>query len=203
MLELIEKGGFMMYPIIFSSMIVFAVAVERFIVFSRIKLLEKSKLKDMYDLLEKGKVGDVTEMLNAEKTPLSGYFRAIVTEKTEERCEKAAHITGEDIIFQLNRRLSVLAVLGSLVPLMGLLGTVIGMIKVFSRVAAAGDMSDISILAGGIWEALVTTAAGMAVAIPTLLIFHYLERRIEKTAHRMQHKGEKIIEIMREQGSIS
>lgn len=203
MFELIEKGGIMMYPIMFTSMIVFAVAIERFIVFSKIKLLEKSKLKNMYDLLEEGKVKDVKEMLEAEKTPLSGYFMAIVSERSEDRCEKAAHLAGEEIIFQLNRRLSVLSVLGSLVPLMGLLGTVVGMIKVFSRVAAAGDMSDISILAGGIWEALVTTAAGMAVAIPTLLIYHYLERRIEKIAHRMQHKGEKIIEIMREHGSIS
>ncbi|MFO7735321.1 MAG: MotA/TolQ/ExbB proton channel family protein, partial [bacterium] len=115
----------------------------------------------------------------------------------ENDSERAASNAGADIIFFMNRRLTVLSVLGSLLPLMGLLGTVIGMIKVFSRVAAAGDLTDIGILAGGIWEALITTAAGMSVAIPTLMIYHFLERRIEKTSHRMRQEGERIIEMMR------
>ena len=86
--------------------------------------------------------------------------------------------------------------LGSVTPLMGLLGTVIGMIKVFSRVAAAGEMSDISILAGGIWEALLTTAAGLAVAIPILFAHNYLERKLDKISHLMMQNAQKMIAAM-------
>lgn len=203
MIELIEKGGIMMYPIIFSSIIALAVILERMITFSQITLLEKEKLKEMYTLLEKGRTADVKNMLNAEKTPLKDFFLAIVSGKSELACEKDAATCGEDILFSLNRRLAVLSVLGSLVPLMGLLGTVIGMIKVFSNVATAGDISDISVLAGGIWEALITTAAGMAAAIPMLLSYHYLDGRIDKISHRMQQKGEKMLKIMRDRGIVS
>jgi biopolymer transport protein ExbB len=80
---------------------------------------------------------------------------------------------------------------------MGLLGTVVGMIRVFSNVAAVGDVSDISVLAGGIWEALLTTAAGMAVAIPILLVYHWLSGKIDKVAFEMAHHGEEFIAAMR------
>jgi len=91
----------------------------------------------------------------------------------------------------------MLSIAASVLPLMGLLGTVLGMIKVFSRVAQAGDAADISVLAGGIWEALLTTAAGMAIAIPVMLFYHFFKRSIEKIAHSMSQNGDKIIASFR------
>jgi biopolymer transport protein ExbB len=200
MFNFIEKGGLMMYPIMFSSILAFAIFVERLIVLSSIKMLKKESLKEIFDKLEFEGISACKETVGSKKGAIKSFILSVLNENNEEVCEKAASGSGDDILFNLNKRVDFLAMLGSVTPLMGLLGTVIGMIKVFARVAEAGDLSDISILAGGIWEALITTAFGLAVAIPTLFAHNYLERKIEKIAHRMQQKALKIIAIMRRTG---
>lgn len=82
--------------------------------------------------------------------------------------------------------LRALEVIGTLAPLLGLLGTVLGMIEAFQRLQAAGDQVDPAILSGGIWEALLTTAAGLAIAIPTIAALNWLERRLERLHSQMQ-----------------
>jgi len=200
MADFIEKGGLMMYPIMFSSILAFAIFVERLIVLSTIKMLKKESLKEIFNKLEFEGISACKETVGSKKGPMKSFIMSILNETDEEICEKTASGSGDDILFNLNKRVDFLAMLGSVTPLMGLLGTVIGMIKVFARVAEAGDLSDISILAGGIWEALITTAFGLAVAIPTLFAHNYLERKIDKIAHRMQQKALKIIAIMRRTG---
>lgn len=196
MAELIEKGGFMMYPIILSSIIALAVFIERILVFSKVRMISAGKLGEILDVLKNKGAGVAKDLLESEKGALKDFFSAVLEGDSEEASEKAASVAGDDILFELNRRLDFLSMLGSVTPLMGLLGTVIGMIKVFSRVAAAGEMSDISILAGGIWEALLTTAAGLAVAIPILFAHNYLERKLDKISHLMMQNAQKMIAAM-------
>ena len=196
MAELIEKGGFMMYPIILSSIIALAVFIERILVFSKVRMISAGKLGEIMDVLKNKGAGVAKDLLESEKGALKDFFSAVLEGDSEEASEKAASVAGDDILFDLNRRLDFLSMLGSVTPLMGLLGTVIGMIKVFSRVAAAGEMSDISILAGGIWEALLTTAAGLAVAIPILFAHNYLERKLDKISHLMMQNAQKMIAAM-------
>jgi biopolymer transport protein ExbB len=202
MMEFIEKGGFMMYPIILSSVVALAVFVERMFVFSTIKMLNKENLREIFNSIEQKGVKETLSMIESEKGIMSSFLTAILKEQSEEQCEKAASTAGDDILFNLHRRLDLLSMLGTVTPLMGLLGTVVGMIKVFSRVATAGDMSDISILAGGIWEALLTTAAGLSVAIPILFAHNYLERKVDKISHRMMQKAQKIVSLMRNSGAF-
>lgn len=197
MTELIEKGGFMMYPIMLSSVIALAVFIERLFVFASVKLPKKEISDEFLSSLEKDGVKGGISFISSWKGAFKDFLAAVLNEKSEESCEKAASSAGDDILFNLNRRLDFLSMLGSVTPLMGLLGTVIGMIKVFSRVAAAGEMSDISILAGGIWEALLTTAAGLAVAIPILFAHNYLERKLDKITHLMMQTAQKTVALMK------
>lgn len=197
MTELIEKGGFMMYPIMLSSVIALAVFIERLFVFASVKLPKKEISDEFLSSLEKDGVKGGISFISSWKGAFKDFLAAVLNEKSEESCEKAASSAGDDILFNLNRRLDFLSMLGSVTPLMGLLGTVIGMIKVFSRVAAAGEMSDISILAGGIWEALLTTAAGLAVAIPILFVHNYLERKLDKITHLMMQTAQKTVALMK------
>ncbi len=198
MTEIIEKGGIMMIPIIASSVLAFAVILDRiYVFFIKTKFLEKEKIHEMFDLAEQGQREEAINLLEGENSIFKNLFLSVLREKDAAEYENAATITGDDILFYLNRRLNILSVLGAVLPLMGLLGTVLGMIKVFSRVAHAGDAADITLLAGGIWEALITTAAGMAVAIPVLLIYHYFNRTIEKIAHSMQQKISSLISILK------
>ena len=198
MTEIIEKGGIMMIPIIASSALALAVIIDRiYIFFIKTKFLKKETINDIIRLVENGERKKAIELLKNEDSIFKNFFLSVLEEEDPGEYENAATISGEDILFYLNRRLNILSVLGSVLPLMGLLGTVLGMIKVFSMVAHAGDAADITLLAGGIWEALITTAAGMAVAIPVVLIYHYLNRTIEKTAHSMQQKISQLILVLK------
>jgi biopolymer transport protein ExbB len=153
----------------------------------------------MFLLAESGRKDKALEILEKEPSIFASLFISILKEKSISDMEEAALLTGEEILFYLKRRLSLLSVLGSILPLMGLLGTVLGMIKVFTKVANAGNAADISILAGGIWEALITTAAGMIIAIPVILIYHFFNRAIEKISHSMQQKVSRLIMILKKQ----
>lgn len=201
-MEIIERGGLMMYPIIFASVIAIAVIIERtYIIFIRTKFLEKEKIKEMFSLVESGEKDKALSLMKNEESIFASLFVSVLEEKNAEGMEDAAGLSGDEILFSLGRRLGVLSVLGSVLPLMGLLGTVLGMIKVFARVASAGDAADIAILAGGIWEALITTAAGMMIAIPVILISHYFVRTLEKISHVMQQKASKLIFSLKRYGA--
>ena len=151
----------------------------------------------MITYAEQGDKKKAIAAIKEEDSVFKALFLSVLEEKDNNEMENAATIAGNDILFFLSKRLNTLSVLGSILPLMGLLGTVFGMIKVFSKVAQAGDAADITLLAGGIWEALITTAAGMAVAIPVVLVYHYFKRMIDWTAHAMQQKVSRLILILR------
>ncbi|MFA5625733.1 MAG: MotA/TolQ/ExbB proton channel family protein [Bradymonadales bacterium] len=200
MWELFQKGGLMMWPILVSSIFALAIILERWIVIGRIRICTKSELLDFCKNAENGNNEELEKSFSQAKNRnvIHIVLRELwKTEGDERTHEKVAEMVGDSILTRYSKRLNWLAVLGSLVPLMGLLGTVLGMINVFSKVAAAGDISDISLLAGGIWEALITTAAGMAVAIPILIAYHMLTARIEHVAFFMSHNAESFISSMR------
>jgi len=194
MIELIEKGGIMMYPIIITSIIALAVVFDRiYIIFIKTKFTGHEKLKMIFSLIEEGKRDEAENLIFSDESLLTDLFASIFEQKESEDRENAASTAGDRILFNLSKRLSILSVTGSVLPLMGLLGTVLGMIKVFSKVANAGNAADITVLAGGIWEALITTAAGMSVAIPVMLIHHFFNRRINIIAHSMQQEASLLI----------
>ncbi|MBN2804881.1 MAG: MotA/TolQ/ExbB proton channel family protein [Deltaproteobacteria bacterium] len=199
MWELFEKGGFIMYPILASSILALAVIVERMIILAKTKIPKEDEIQEICRRVKEDSDCKISELIEEKDTPVHRVINSVWrTDGDEHAREKSAGIAGDLVLRNLNKRLQWLAILGSLVPLMGLLGTVIGMIKVFSNVAKAGDVSDISMLAGGIWEALLTTAAGMSVAIPILLVYHWLSGKVDNIAFEMAHYGEEFIAAVRE-----
>lgn len=183
-----------MYPIIASSIIAFAVVVERsFVILSRSRPINQSVVDELLDYMGQGLSDNARDLLKTESSILAEFLLSIFDQPDESHREKAASFAGNEILFTLRRRLSILSALGSIVPLMGLLGTVLGMIEVFKEVSVLGGTADASLLASGIWEALLTTAAGMAVAIPSLLAYHFLNRRISEFAHLMKRQGAALI----------
>ena len=204
MYEIIEKGGVMMYPILASSVIAVAVILERLLVIGRLRVPVERELEEIDSMIADGDERGVFDQLELGNSPIHRVLLTLMCcdKGGEPAREKAAILEGDRILHQYNRRLGWLSVLGSLVPLMGLLGTVIGMINVFVKVAAAGDVSDISLLAGGIWEALLTTAAGMTVAIPILLAYHWFEARIERFSFNMGQQAERLIATLRACGRV-
>jgi biopolymer transport protein ExbB len=197
MMELLEKGGWMMYPILLSSIIGLGIIIERFyVVFIKTPQTNQDKIEQVFKLSQAGKIKEASIVMDSENSSLKNFILAVLSEVDETRQEKAATLVGNEILFHLRTRLSILSAIGSAAPLMGLLGTVFGMIEVFSNVSEMQGATDPTILASGIWTALLTTAAGMSVAIPCVLTYHYLDRKIKNIAHRMQYDGNKLIAIL-------
>lgn len=194
----------MMIPIILSSILALGIIIDRcYTFFVECKRPRPGTLNRLLQLVDEGKTTEAETELQTMTPAVAGFYRAIIGEPLPNEREQVAEKAGDNLLFQLNRRLSILGAVGSVAPLMGLLGTVLGMIRVFSRVAQAGNAADISILAGGIWEALITTAAGMAVAIPVLIIHHFFIRHLQETAHAMQQAGDQLITCLKKREAIS
>lgn len=172
-------GGFMMWPLALVSIAVLAIIIERLLFYSSLKFPDKNLGK----YLEQALNGNYTVLLNhIDSQPLLRNLASRMRSSSPVQ-EAALNLEGENILMKMERFLPTLAILGRLAPLMGLLGTVLGMIATFSEISSNTAGVNMNQLAGGIWQALITTAAGLAIAIPALFFLHEFQARVDKTAH--------------------
>ncbi|MDY0225828.1 MAG: MotA/TolQ/ExbB proton channel family protein [Desulfomicrobium apsheronum] len=184
-MNLFQQGGPMMWPLLAISTAALAVMAERFVIFTTTRFPSRDMLTSILDMLRQDKKNGALELVENNAPFFTKFFVALLTKGTPRQREERALVAGEEILFELSRRLDFLATAATTAPLMGLLGTVMGMISAFSRLANSGNV-DITMLAGGIWQALLTTGAGLGIAIPSLLAHRWLLRQHEKTAFAMQ-----------------
>ena len=170
---LIELGGWMMWPLLAVSVAALAIVVERALVFMGCPFPD-SRFPGL--VLEAMRTGDVRPLAARLGSPLPNR-------------EAALRLAGETVLERLEARLSLLSVLARLAPLMGLLGTILGMITTFSRIAEARSGVDMSLLAGGIWQALLTTAAGLCIAIPALFFLSCFQGKVRRVADALNKAG--------------
>lgn len=190
MLEFFIKGGPLMYPILLCSILTVAYGIERGYHYVRAGRGSEAP-EQIHALIEKGDFDRALTMAIAAPGPVSAVLVEGLKHRGMERELLEEHISlrGAAELQRLNRRLHILELVGRLSPLMGLLGTVLGMVAAFRQVAAAKGTVDPSLLAGGIWEALITTVAGLCVAIPALVLHHFFEDRVKTFAYFMKHYG--------------
>lgn len=192
-MNLLQQGGFMMWPLLILSIASLAVMAERFIVFTTRRLPSARALTPIFDLFQtQGSDAALHEVEDIAPTYLQ-FFNALFNDLPLPAKEQKIHRVGEEVLFSFRRRLDFLATVATTAPLIGLLGTVLGMINAFSRLSASGNV-DITMLAGGIWQALLTTAAGLSVAIPSLLAHRWFCREYDKNAFAMQHMSNTFLE---------
>lgn len=197
MLDLIQKGGWLMLPILLCSIVAMGIICERFWSLQRKKILPPELVPQVWRLAQEEKLDNTAIRRLKLSSPLgailssgllnSRHGREVMKESIEEAGRQAAH--------ELERFLNSLGTIASITPLLGLLGTVVGMIKVFTAIMIHG-VGDPAILAGGISEALITTAAGLTVAIPTLIFHRYFEGLVDAYILNMEEESLKLIEIM-------
>ena len=182
---LIDKGGPVMWVLLGYSVVAVAIVVERLIY---LYLLPKvsGDLNELY--LTNGK------RVSPEAAIAMGVKQA-VSEGVNDLVRVASRIGSEQLV-RMESGLRTLAWLGNTAPLLGLFGTITGMIKAFMVIEAAGGKVDAQALAGGIWEAMVTTGAGLAVAIPIMLLLHLLEGYVDRRAKSMQQVASELIETL-------
>ena len=188
MFDLLAKGGVLVIPILFCSVIALAIFLERIIRFA--KMSKRGKGLEMR-VIDKLKTNDDQEALKIAKSSDSPMGRVLVhalevKDQDRETLETViSHATDEEVR-DLSRYLQALATIGNIAPILGLLGTVMGMIKAFMVIQEMGGKVNAAVLAGGIWEAMMTTALGLSVALPTLVAHSYLLSRVDKYEARIQ-----------------
>jgi biopolymer transport protein ExbB len=195
--ELIKNGGWLMLPIILCSVIAMAIVVERFWTLRRKKILPPDLVPQLWRLAKEKKIDDVTLRKVKLSSPLGAILASGLINKHHgrEMMKTSIEETGRQVVHELERFLNPLGTIASITPLLGLLGTVVGMIKVFAAIMIHG-VGDPGILAGGISEALLTTAAGLTVAIPSLIFHRYFERLIDDYVLKMEEEALKLIDVM-------
>lgn len=206
-IELMGKGGVMMYPIFLASVVAFAIIIERLVFFKKCNENPDDIFAAIKDLARNNKQVSTTDICKGNEGPVSRILDVGVQARKEPRwkLEEKLTVHGQEEIRELRKNLRGLEVIATISPLMGLLGTVVGMVKAFNKVAQYKGQVDPSLLAGGIWEALLTTAAGLALAIPVVIMLNYFERKVEAISFLLGKYGQFLVHNLYEEheGSVN
>ena len=200
MLDVFEKGGFLMYPIFICSLIAITIFFERMFYLKSIKTKSKRFVLRVKNLVKKGSIELAISACRKSPTPISQIMLAGLMKfgRGRDEMKEAIEDSANQEIPVLERNLSTLSTIGNITPLLGLLGTVFGMVKAFNVIAVMG-VGKPEALAGGISEALLTTAFGLSIAIPTIVVYNYLSHRVDKLIRDMEINCVDLIDLLTNQ----
>jgi biopolymer transport protein ExbB len=195
--ELVQAGGWLMIPILLCSVIAAAIIIERTWTLRQKKVIPEKLLTGIWNLLSNDALTEqhISEIENG--SPLGKVLAAGLINRhlTRELIRESIEETGRHVVHEMERFMNTLGTISTITPLLGLLGTVIGMIRVFTAITVVG-VGDPGQLAGGISEALITTATGLTVAIPSLIFHRHLKRKIDERVVAMEQEAMKLVEYL-------
>ena len=203
MLEIILAGGWLMVPILLCSTLSVAIIIERFWTLRRSKVTPEGLTSMVEDWAARHELDARHLEQIKNESPLGRIYSAALLNRKRSRdlIKEAVEDTGRHVVHDLERFLNTLGTIAGISPLLGLLGTVVGMIKVFSAIMISG-VGDANVLAGGISQALITTAAGLTVAIPSYFFYRFFRGMIAEYVISMEEKAISLIDCI-ERGNLS
>jgi biopolymer transport protein ExbB len=197
MFEIVKSGGWLMIPIILCSVIAAAIILERLWTLQKNRVLPRDLTAEVWDWVRNSQLNHKHIQALHDSSPLGRILAAglINRHRDHEVIKEAIQDSGRHVVHELERYLNSLGTIAAISPLLGLLGTVFGMIQVFAAITAHG-VGNPAVLAGGISQALITTAAGLSVAIPALIGYRYLRGRVDALVVHMEKEAIKLIEAL-------
>jgi biopolymer transport protein ExbB len=197
MLEIVKAGGWLMVPIVACSVVAVAIFFERLWTLQRRRVVPSTLRSEIWELVKHNQL-DARQLARVQQSsPLGQVLAAGLAQRHAPRevMKEAIEDTGRHVVLELERYLGPLGTIAAISPLLGLLGTVSGMIRAFTAITAQG-VGNPTVLAGGIAEALVTTAAGLTVAIPSLIAYRYLRGRVDGLVVLIEKEAMAFIEAL-------
>jgi biopolymer transport protein ExbB len=197
-ISLIIKGGPIMVPIIVLSVIALAIILERFWALWKIRLNFQQFAQEIFLFLERGHFQKAIERCEKVNHPIGDVFKLGILNRTikREELEGMLEREGEEQIQYLERYLGALIIIIGVEPMLGFLGTIVGLIQAFMTWEQLGTNITVSALAAGIYQAMITTAAGLSVAIPAYILYHLIVGKIKSHAQEMSYYGNELIDIL-------
>jgi len=199
MVDLFLKGGLLMYPLAACSLIALAVIIEKSVQYWRARS-DRAISEGVLMAAAARDWGRAESLVQEDGRPLGRLLSAALAGRQLPRADLENRLSrqGSRELKRLSHRLHLLELIGRISPMLGLTGTVTGLTRAFQTVAALRQVSDPSLLASGIWEALITTVAGLFIGIPTLVAYHLLDNRLKSMAFEMKSVGEELVARMTE-----
>ncbi len=193
----IQKGGYLMYPIALCSILALGIFLERLWTYIKVRKEFRELAHQIEPLVTKDHREDAVTVCHKSNSPLAQVFLAALRAagRSREQIKAVVEETGRREAAPLQRFLGLLGTIATISPLLGLLGTVLGMIRAFNVIASQG-MGTPATLGGGISEALITTAAGMTVAIPVILAHRYLSSRLDQLIIEMEDYSLRLVDLL-------
>lgn len=202
LLDIFLKGGFIMWPILLSSIIGLAVSIDRFLMLRKAKINVPAFMVRIRGFIKKKDISGAISYCMQEKSPVANIVRKGLKKYKygHDRVKDAIENAGSQEISKLEKGLSVLASVAGIAPLLGFLGTVTGMIQAFMTIQDLAGAANPSDLAGGIWEALITTAFGLIIGIPAFALYNYFLSAVKKLVGEMETVANDVIDVIQDGG---
>lgn len=207
-IRLLYKAGPLMIPVLLCSLLSLAIIIERFIYFSSVKLNISGMFSEILNYVRKNRIREAIEFCEKTGSYVSNILKAGLFhyDQPKEVVREAMENASLYEIPKLERNLNFLGTLAHISPLLGLLGTVVGLVKCFAVIeqkAISVGVVNPSDLAGGIWEALLTTAGGLSVAIPSFLAYNYFVHRVNMYVLSAERASTELLEVLSERSYSS
>lgn len=201
-LDMAMKGGWIMIPLLILSIIAVYIFIERIFAISKAGKEDKNFMNNIRDYIMSGKIDSAKELCRRTDTPVAHMIEKGVSRigRPLDDISAAIENVAKLEIYKLENKLALLATISGAAPMLGFLGTVIGMIKSLYNMAGAGDNIVISTLAGGIYEAMVTTVGGLIVGIVAYVCYNLLVAQVEKVIHKMEARTIEFLDLLNEPG---
>lgn len=196
--SIVIKGGYIMVPIFICGVVTLAIIIERLIFLKNSRIDSEIFIREIEELLQKRKIKQAIEICEKTNKPVPNIIKAglLKSDRTIEEIKEAINDSANHQIPVIEKYLGVLATIATVAPLLGLLGTVTGMIKAFMVIEAKEGLVHPGELARGIWEALITTVGGLVVAIPAYLSYNYFVTRVNNLVLEMEKSATRLIDII-------
>jgi biopolymer transport protein ExbB len=197
--QLVQQGGVLMIPIGILSLITIFLFVERFIVLQRAGKSPDNLLNNVRDQIQGGNINSALMLCKSNNTPDARMLEKGISRiglKVEE-IEKAMEGVGKKELSRIEKNVGILAVIAGIGPMFGFVGTITGVIKIFYNISLQDNIS-IGAISGGLYEKMITSAAGLIVGILSFVLFHYLNYQVDRIAKRMEATGLDFIDMLHE-----
>ncbi len=191
MFDTLIRGGFMMVPILLGSVLALTIVIERFWVLQRTKVFPEPFLRRLEEMVKEGKVSEALGACRENDSTVARILTAGIENsgRPREEIQEALQLAGRRETSVLSRWVGALGAIAALEPLMGLLGTVLGLIEAFREVETLRVVGNPSVVAAGVWQALITTAAGLIIAIPAYAFYRFFRSRVGKLVIEMEQSA--------------
>ncbi|MCS7179963.1 MAG: MotA/TolQ/ExbB proton channel family protein, partial [bacterium] len=195
---IIMKGGYLMIPIFICGVLTLAIIIERLIYLKNSQIDSEKFIEEIEGLLKKRKIKEAIEKCASQNKPVPNIIKAglLKLDRTRDEIKEAIDDSANHQIPELEKYLVILATIAVIAPLLGLLGTVTGMIKAFMVIEIKEGLVHPGDLARGIWEALLTTVGGLVVAIPAYLSYNYFVSRVNNLILDMEKSATRLIDFI-------